>query len=290
MPGPIPVPVPAERSEADRQPDLFDEGRWTNAGPPPKGPVRPVSPGPATLDDGELIGRLAVAGPSEIERLCKEIVVRSLSAAVPALEALWRRFHGFGMHRPLREQRAVVETLARLEGPEAKAALRQTVLSPSLPIPLLPAALRAAADAGLVLSPAFVAGFLDHDNPAVRGPAFDLASAANVPAPRIRDGLSDGVASIRLAAAVALAHRGDAAGEGVLIAELANAPSIAIVEALGMIGDDEAIVALGRCAMRHAALAPDAIAVLRDLDSPRAERLVARLEADIERLNTGKAP
>lgn len=290
MSGPILDPVPTEPSRGGRQPDLFDEGGRADADPRWTGPARPAPPEPATLGDGELIGRLAVAGPSEIDALCEEIVARFLSAAVPALEALWRRFHGFGIDRPLREQRAVVETLARLEGPEARAALRRIVLSPSLPVPLLPTALRTAADAGLVLPSAFVAGFLDHDNLALRGAAFDLASAANVPAPRIRDGLSDGVASIRLAAAVALAHRGDASGRDVLIAELANAPSIAIMEALGTIGDDEAVVALGRCAMRHSDIAPVIIAILRDMDSPRAERLVGRLEADPERSNKGKVP
>ena len=289
MAGPIPDPVPAERSEADRQLDLFDEGGWTYVGPSPAGPARPAPPAPATLGDGELIGRLAVSGLSEIDALCEEVAVRSLSAAVPALEVLWHRFQGFGIDRPLREQRAVVETLARLEGPKARATLRRIVLSPGLPVPLLPATLRAAANAGLVLPASFVADLLDHDDPAVRGVAFDLASVANVPRLRLRDGLSDGAASIRLAAAVALAHRGDMSGRDVLVATLADAPTTAVVEALGMIGDDEAIVALGRCAMHHAALAPDVVSILCDLGNPRADRLAACLEADLERSNTGKA-
>ena len=40
-----------------------------------------------------------------------------------------------------------------------------------------------------------------------------------------------------------------------LIAAIATAPSTVVVEALGAVGDDEAFVALGRCAMSHAALA-----------------------------------
>ena len=132
------------------------------------------------------------------------------------------RFHGFGIHSPLREQRAVVETLARLEGPEARAALRRIVLSPGLPVPFQPAALYAAAYAGLVLP----ASFVDHDEPVLRGAAFDLTPAANVPAQGLRDGLSNGVASIRCAAAVALAHRGDASGRKVLVAALANTTSV----------------------------------------------------------------
>ncbi len=312
MPGPMSDPVPAERPEADRQPGLFDEPRAmsmrkvraetdcqpdlfderdaADIRPSPEVPARPAPPAAATLPDDDLIGRLLDAGPSEIDAFCGEIAARSLSAAVPALEALWRRFHGFGIHNPLREQRAVVETLARLEGPEARAALKRIVLSPGLPEPLQPTALRAAADAGLVLPAPFVEGFLGHTDAAVRGAAFDLAPAAKVPAQRLRDGLSDGVASIRCTTAVALACQGDASGRDVLVAALANAPSTAIVEALGAIGDDEAIVALGRCAMRHSAHAPEVIAVLRDMGNPRACRLAARLEADNATPIAGNAP
>ena len=311
MPGPMSDPVPAERPEADRQPDLFDEPLaasmrevraetdcqpdlfdergGADIRPSPEVPARPA-PLAATLPDDDLIGRLLDAGPSEIDAFCGEIAARSLSAAVPSLEALWRRFHGFGIHSPLREQRAVVETLARLEGPEARAALRRIVLSPGLPEPLQPTALRAAADAWLVLPAPFVEGFLGHTDAAVRGAAFDLAPAAKVPAQRLRDGLSDGVASIRCTTAVALACQGDASGRDVLVAALANAPSTAIVEALGAIGDDEAIVALGRCAMRHSAHAPEVIAVLRDMGNPRADRLAARLEADNATPIAGNAP
>ncbi len=161
----------------------------------------------------------------------------------------------------------MLETLARLEDSGAHAALKRIVLSPGLPASLLPVALQSAARAGLVLPAAFVAGFLDHDDPGVRTAAFDLASGAGVPASRLREGLSDREPSIRRGAAMALARRGDASGRDMLTAELAAAPSDGIVEALGAIGDDEAIVALGRCALRHPDVAPVVIAVLRDLGS-----------------------
>ena len=285
-----PGPMPPERPDASRQPDLFDARGRADARQLRERPVRAAVPAPASMTDDGLIERLADARPPDIDALCHEIAARSLAAAVPALEALWRRFHGFGIERPLREQRAVLETLARLDVAGARAALRRIVLSPGLPAPLLPIALRAAADAGLSLPGAFVTEFLDRDDPAMRGPAFDLTRAANVPAPRLRDGLSDRVPSIRRAAAVALAHRGDASGRAVLIAALATAPSIVVVEALGAIGDDEAIVALGRCAMRHPAFAPSVIATLREMGNARAERLATRLEAERAPPTAGKAP
>ena len=75
-----------------------------------------------------------------------------------------------------------------------------------------------------------------------------------------------------------------------MIARSATGPSIAVVEALGAIGDDEAIVALGRCAMRHPAFAPSVIAILREMGNARAERLATRLEAERAPPTTGKAP
>ena len=278
MTDPSPDPVPEERPGTDRQPDLFDARGRADVGASPGAQARWAAPSPGSVSDAALVGLLAGAGPSDVGVLCEEIVARSLPSAVPALEALWRRFHGFGIERPLREQRAVLETLARLGGPEARAALRRIVLRPDLPASLLPVGLRSAADAGLRLPAGFVAGFLGHDDPAVREAAFELAGAANVPASRLREGLSDRVASIRRSAAVALARRGDASGLGVLIAGLADAPSARIVEALGALGGDEAIVALGRCAMRHPAFAPGIVGLLREMGEVRAGRLADRLE------------
>ncbi len=278
MPVPVPDPSPGDCLEADRQPDLFDGRGRADVRSRREHPVRPGLPAPASLGDDELAGRFAEAGPLEIDALCAEVVARPLPAAVPALEALWRRFHGFGIHRPLREQCAMLETLARLEGSGTRAALRRIVLSAGLPASLLPIALRSTADARVVLPAAFVADFPDHDDPALRRAAFDLAPGAKVPAPRLREGLSDRDLPIRLAAA-ALAHRGDASGRDVPIAELTVAPSTALVEALGALGDDAAIVSLGRCAMRRPEFAPVAVAVLCDMGNPRADRLAARLEA-----------
>ena len=53
----------------------------------------------------------------------------------------------------------------------------------------------------------------------------------------------------------------------------------AVLGALAAIGDDGAIVHLGRCAERHPALAGAVVAALRDMESTRAERLAVRLEA-----------
>ena len=51
---------------------------------------------------------------------------------MPALEALWRRFVGFGIERPLAEQLAVLEALAGLDRPAVRdSLLRELARSPS---------------------------------------------------------------------------------------------------------------------------------------------------------------
>ena len=269
---------PEDRAIAADQPDLFDE-RGPSAARHPPAPAAPAAPPADRLADAELIAAIPQAGLSTAGPLCDEVVSRSLETAVPALEALWRRFAGFGVGTPLAEQLAVLTTLTRLGGEAARAGLRRIVLSQGLPASLLPAALRAAADAGLALPAAFVAPLLDHGDIGVREPAFALAPGAGLPGHLLREGLRDRSASIRRSAAIAMGNRGLAEAGPVLIAELARDPSTAVIEALAAIADDDAVVHLGRCAERHPSLAGAVVGALRHMGNERAARLARRLEA-----------
>ena len=273
---PQPGPSHPDREAAQYQPDLFDErGRAE-----PHQSRKPVASSAAsvaveTLTDDELLVLLPEARPSNVEAVCAEIVSRSMEAAVPALEALWQRFTGFGVKKPLREQLAVVDTLARLGGTDARMALSRVVLSRSLPASLLPAAVRAAASAGLALPAPFVSSILGHGDAAVRGDALALAVKARVPAERLCECLLDRSAANRRSAAIALGLRGDPRARQPLLNELERAPSAAIIEALAGVSNDDAIVHLGRCARRHPQVAGAVLDALRDIASPRA-RVVAR--------------
>ena len=270
---------PEDRTIAADQPDLFDErGRSTPHRPPASAATTPAPPADR-LTDEELIAAVPQADLSTAGPLCDEVASRSLETAAPALEALWRRFAGFGVGTPLAEQLAVLATLARLRGEAARAGLRRIVLSQGLPASLLPAALRAAAEAGLALPAAFVAPLLEHGEVGVREPAFELAPAAGVPGHLLREGLRDRSASIRRSAAIAMGNRGLAEAAPVLIDELARDPSREAIEALAAIADDDAVVHLGRCAERHPSLAGAVVAALRDMENERAARLARRLEA-----------
>ena len=276
-------PAPPEEVEPARQMDLFDERHPTGNDSQRQAQTLPPPENPGDLSDAELVERTAGASATTVDALGDEIVARALTAAVPALERLWRRFHGFGYHQPFREQIVVLEVLAQLEVHEAGLAIKRILLHRDVPPPLLPAALRAAAIHTLELPTSFVLGLFDHGEVAVRELAFELAISANVPVTRLRDGLDDHHLPIRRHAAVALAFEGDESGRDILIDALAQSPSDRLIDALGAIGDDDSVVALGRCAMRIAEFAPKVIAVLRDLDSPRAERLADRVEADLAR-------
>ena len=269
---------PAHRAIAEGQLDLFDDGGQIDGERVPARLVEDAGETVGRLADGELIAMLPQADRSSVEALCSQVVSRSLEAAVPALERLWRRFAGFGVRVPFPEQRAVLNTLARVDGAAARAALKGIVLSKGVPASLLPAALREAAEAGLALPASFVAPLLDHEDVAVREPAFALALKAGIGGDRLRDGLIDPSACVRRLAAVALGNRRDAGGREWLIGELARNPSTEVIEALAAIGDDDALVHLGRCAARHPALAGTVVAILRDMESAKAERLVRRLE------------
>ena len=267
------------REAVPAQLDLFAErGAVT-----PRHTKNPLPSTPATpaerLTDDELLKRIPNAGPSDVDAICTAIVSRSLEGAVPALETLWRRFAGFGIEKPLAEQLAVVDTLAHLGGADACSALRRIVLSRALPASLLPAALDAAAQAGLALPADFVGSFLTHGDAAVRNAAFALAARSNVAADRLREGLLDGSAANRRLATIALGLRGDPSARQPLYDELARFPSADVIEAITAVWDEDAIVHLGRCARRYPRLAGAVLDSLREIGTPRAETVARRLES-----------
>ena len=73
--------------------------------------------------------------------------------------------------------------------------------------------------------------------------------------------------------------RGDAAAGERLVEELERNPTAEVIQALAGIGEDDAIVHLGRCAERRPALAKSVLDALRDMERAKAERMVRRLEA-----------
>ncbi|MEE3504030.1 hypothetical protein [Acidiphilium acidophilum] len=83
------------------QGDLFAGGGWeppvhAATAPPLSEPINP-----RTVGDRLLLEKLPVVGSADCSAYVDEAVRRQIARAVPALDALCRRFKGFGMTHPV---------------------------------------------------------------------------------------------------------------------------------------------------------------------------------------------
>jgi hypothetical protein len=83
---------------------------------------------PESLDDAALIAAIPDAGLADCRALAAEAGRRRLLPAIPALEALCRRFRGFGLHHPLPDQVAALSALAAVGGHDAAAAVSRIIV------------------------------------------------------------------------------------------------------------------------------------------------------------------
>jgi hypothetical protein len=75
-------------------------------------PLQCLAPG--QLDDAALIAAIPCVRQADCSAVTAEAVRRGLLLAVPALEALCRRFKGFGVEHAVPEQVVAVQALAAL--------------------------------------------------------------------------------------------------------------------------------------------------------------------------------
>ena len=235
----------------------------------------------AELDDLEILARIPAAKLSEVEALCELVMDRGIGDdAVPALEALWRRFFGFGVDGPLREQRCALNALAKIGTEMSRQALVKIVDAPDLFDAILPLALECATKAHLALPAQSVTRWLEDTRSEVRELSFMLASNCGSPVPKnvLEAGLLDSEASVRRACLLTMGHFGHGAAKSGLLAELERNPSSEIVTALAGILDDDIITRLGRCAMKHEHLREQIVEELESSAEPRALKFVNRLK------------
>jgi hypothetical protein len=127
------------------QGDLFAGGGWeapvhAATAPPVSDPVDP-----RTVEDRLLLEKLPLAGSTDCSAFVDEAVRRQITGAVPALDALCRRFKGFGMTHPVREQTVALAGLAAFGGTEAAATVQRLIKDHVVAEPGLSFALNAAA-------------------------------------------------------------------------------------------------------------------------------------------------
>lgn len=247
-----------------QQLDLF-------AGPPPSDPgVRRRAVDAAALGDGTLIAALPGASQTDAPALAEECGRRKLVAAVPALEALCRRFKGFGLHAAVPEQRAALSGLRGIGGAAAAGAVVRLLAGAVVQGPGLTLAVAAAASLGARLPEPLALICLRHPDPATRADACRCARASSGVVGILVELLSDLHPTVADAAACALGRAGRAEGRTRLARCLVQTPSVEGITAFAAVADDDGVVLLGRLALSHPVFSAAVLTALETIDTERA--------------------
>jgi len=114
------------------------------------------------LDDDALIAAIPLASLGDCRSLAAEAGRRRLVGAIAALEALCRRFQGFGIEHAIPEQTAALGALTVIGGSEAACAARRIIVDRIVQGTGLNDALEAAAELGVGLPGSVVVSLLRH--------------------------------------------------------------------------------------------------------------------------------
>jgi hypothetical protein len=112
-----------------KQLDLFSDAATSAEHRPRRAMIRQQTLLPASLDDAALIEAISAASIIDAPALAAEAGRRRLTAAVPALESLCRRFIGFGSDRAIPEQTAAVEAIGMIGDTPARQAIVRIIVS-----------------------------------------------------------------------------------------------------------------------------------------------------------------
>ena len=238
--------------------------------------ARPII-GADRIGDEELLAALPNAGLAGSLTLAAEAGRRRLTSAIPALEALCRRFAGFGADRIVAEQAAAIDALAQIAGADAAQALARLIARRTVQGPCLQRAIGAAARLGAKLPAGRVMELLRHDDPQIRADACRFAQLSPEIVAQLRDLLDDLQRPVRMAAACALGLMGRNEVRPLLTRYLREEPSAQIIDAVVPVADEECIVLLGRIARTMPDLSAAAIDALDAIDHPRALRILGEI-------------
>jgi hypothetical protein len=261
----------------DGQLDLFAAAGFRQEGPNPFPQPHRQQVVAAALNDAALIAAISGASLATCRSLAQEAAQRKLVAAVPALEALCRRFKGFGLRHAIPEQIASLQALATIGGAAAIAAIRRIIVGDVVAGPGLSEAMRAAAELRCILPEPTALGLLCHPYPEIRVLACRCAPPTAQIALLLGSLLEDLNPGVATAAALALGRMGRTEARPWLIRRLRENPDAELVEAVTPVADEECTVVLGRVARQHAALRDAAMAALEAIDTPRAGAILAGL-------------
>jgi hypothetical protein len=263
--------------QPDRQLSLFGAGGFR---PPAAADAPASSPSPpaAELDDDALIAAIPHASLGTCRTLTGEAARRRLTAAVPALAALCRRFKGFGAEKSVPEQVASLQAIAAIGGREASRTVAGLIAGDVIQGPGLAIAVEAARRLHASLPAAVGLKLLRHRDPAVRADAAFCVQITPDVVAVLLDLLDDLNAGVSRAAACALGRIGRAEARPLLTRLVAEHPSVDAIEAIVSVADDACIVLLGRIARGASDLAGTALAALEDIEDDRAVAIVSAIQ------------
>jgi hypothetical protein len=230
-----------------------------------------------TLDDDSLLAAILNAGIRDTVASAAEAGRRRLPAAIPVLEALCRRFAGFGADRVVPEQAAALDALVAIGGLDAAQTLARLTAKRIVQGPALRQAVAAAVRLEAKLPPEAVMELLRHDDPRIRADACRCIRFWPEAIALLRDLLDDLHEDVRKAAACALGRMGRSEVRGLLVAYLREEPTAELIDAIAPVADEECVVLLGRLARSTPRLSERAVEALHSIDHPRAEKVIAVL-------------
>jgi HEAT repeat protein len=259
----------------DRQLDLFSSAGIQVERPYPQSvELRPAA---TVLDDQGLIAAIPESNLSDSMALATEAGRRRLAAAVPNLEALCRRFSGFGVHRMVPEQAAALQALAMIGGRDAAQAVSRAIVRGVVQGPALNLAVSTAARIGSILPVDVLQSVLRHPDPDIRASACGCARRRPELISVMIDLLDDLNRDVARAAACALGQMGRIEARPLLARLLREEPSEEAIDAVSSVADEECMVLLGRIARFAPTLSDAALNALEGIDHPRANAIATAI-------------
>jgi HEAT repeat protein len=257
-----------------QQLDLFDGAGYQSDQTAPLTVGRPHLVA-SELDDDALIAAIPPASLGDCGTLAAEAGRRKPAGAIAALEALCRRFQGFGIEQAIPEQTAALGALARIGGSEAARAVRRIIVERIVQGPGLNSALEAAAQLGVGLPGNVVVSLLRHEAPEIRAGGCRCARWSPAAIPVLAELLDDPDPVVAREAACALGRMGRTEARPALLRLVQVAPSAAVIDSINAVADEECLVILGRIARTRPDLADAALAALDSVGSSRAVKIAA---------------
>ncbi len=257
------------------------------AGPAPLGPRSRSALALDGLSGAEVIAAMEDAALADARALAAEAGGRRLAGAVPALEALLRRFAGYGLDRIVPEQAAALDALATIGGASAAAAVNRAIRKGYVTGPTLAAAANAAARLRVALPPGVLLAWLRHAEPPVRAAACACARPGSEAVAILTSLLADLDREVAISAACALGRMGRVEARTALTRALSERPSPRVIDAASGVANDEIVTRLARLGHERPEFAGAVLAALDELDMPRATMVASALRGRLSQASPG---